>query len=184
MKKSNVITRGLGLCGKVCLIATLIFGGVAIAYAKNRPTQDKWLSPVLRGGTTTLNVVVTGSLNEKVKNVKVAWRGFMAGKREFSLNQQGAGGVEFEHCGTLCLEINVTGIKRAIDVIVNPGENVELQLDVQRQTVVFKGDYAELNRYLFYKESAHAHVLEKGKIREMTGHEYVLYCKSLYTTVH
>ena len=75
MKKSNVITRGLGLCGKVCLIATLIVGGVAIAFAKNRPTQDKWLSPVLRGGITTLNVVVSGSLNEKVKNVKVAWHG-------------------------------------------------------------------------------------------------------------
>lgn len=163
MKKSNVITRGLGLCGKVCLIATLIVGGVAIAFAKNRPTQDKWLSPVLRGGITTLNVVVSGSLNEKVKNVKVAWHGFMAGEREFSLNQQGIGKVEFEHCGTLCLEINVSGIQRTIDVIVNPGENVELQLDAQRQTFDFKGDYAELNRYLFYKKSEHAFVPAERK---------------------
>ena len=180
MKKSNVITRGLGLCGKVCLIATLIVGGVAIAFAKNRPTQDKWLSPVLRGGITTLNVVVSGSLNEKVKNVKVAWHGFMAGEREFSLNQQGIGKVEFEHCGTLCLEINVSGIQRTIDVIVNPGENVELQLDAQRQTFDFNGDYAELNRYLFYKKSEHAFVPAKEKMKGMTGHEYVLYCKSLY----
>ena len=180
MKKSNVIAGGLGLRGRVCLIAILILGSVAIAYPKNRPTQNKGLSSVLRGGTTTLNVVVSECQDEKAKNVKVSWNGFMAGERKFSLNQQGVGKVEIEHCGTLCLEISVTGIQRTIDVIVNPGENVELQLDVQKQTVDFKGDYAELNRYLFYRKSEHAFVPEKEKMKEMTGHEYVLYCKSLY----
>lgn len=163
------------------IIAILCLFGNGYAEKSGKIKVRDWHSPALKTARTYLEIQVQDYKQGTNDEGYVSWGGFLPGKQEFILDENGRAEVEFEQHGSLLLNLSFAG--RRVKIITNPGEKVKLYVKDRKIGGEFEGDYAELNQYLLCRnDSIQSYPIDLDRINRMTKDDYLLYCKNLYDT--
>ena len=168
---------------KVILVVVAILCLLGSGYAQKTEKMKvrEWQSPVLKSARTCLEVQVQGYEPGMKKEGYLSWGGFLPGKQEFALDENGKTLIEFEQHGSLLLNLSLACMDRELEIVLNPGENARLYVNTKETRGEFEGDYSELNQYLLCRgERNRSYPVDLEKIKGMTENEYILYCKELY----
>lgn len=88
-----------------------------------------WQKPVYRAGHTRLEIHLLGYTPEMGELLTVSWGGLMPGKEEILVNEEGMVVLELNQYVTTCIRVHCG--KREIGVVVDPGEQAELYIDLR-----------------------------------------------------
>ncbi len=154
-----------------------------------------WQKPVYRSGHTRLAIHLLGYTPEMGELLTVSWDGLMPGKEEMLVDEKGGVVLEFNQYVTTNIRVHCGA--RDIGVIVDPGEDAELYIDLReanlrystyfqneqrRPAGYYRGNRMDLNQRLLARKDMEMHTLAVtwDKNISMNTEQYVALCLQKY----